>query len=83
MLPCIYICAFVFDFIVDCMCILHNKKKVKLDLSNYVTKADLKKATGADTSEFLIPHSMAKNAVIFGADIRVHQAIFIIREKIS
>ena len=47
-----------------------------------MTKADLKKATGADTSEFLIPHSMAKNAIIFGADIRVHQAIFIIRGNI-
>ena len=48
-----------------------------------MTKADLKKATGADTSEFLITHSMAKNAVIFGADIRVHQAILVIRENIS
>ena len=26
--------------------------KVKLDLSNYATKADLKNATGVDTSDF-------------------------------
>ena len=26
--------------------------KVELDLSNYVTKADLKKTTGVDTSKF-------------------------------
>ena len=26
--------------------------KVELDLSNYVTKSDLKNATGADTSKF-------------------------------
>ena len=26
--------------------------KVELDLSNYATKADLKNATGADTSDF-------------------------------
>ena len=26
--------------------------KVELDLSNYTTKADLKNATGADTSKF-------------------------------
>ena len=29
-----------------------RKVKVELDLSNYTTKADLKNATGADTSKF-------------------------------
>ena len=29
-----------------------NKIKVKLDLSNYATKSDLKNATSVDTSEF-------------------------------
>ena len=29
-----------------------NKIEVALDLSNYATKADLKKITGVDTSEF-------------------------------
>ena len=31
---------------------LRRKVKVELNLSNYVTKADLKNATGADTSKF-------------------------------
>ena len=31
---------------------LTRKVKVELDLSNYVTKADLKNETGADTSKF-------------------------------
>ena len=29
-----------------------KRVKVELDLSNYATKADLKNATGVDTSEF-------------------------------
>ena len=29
-----------------------NNKEVKIDLSNYVTKSDLKNATGGDTSGF-------------------------------
>ena len=29
-----------------------NKIEVKLDLSNYATKSDLKNATGVDTSQF-------------------------------
>ena len=29
-----------------------RRAKVELDLSNYVTKADLKNATGVDTSSF-------------------------------
>ena len=29
-----------------------NKIKVELDLANYATKSDLKKATGVDTSDF-------------------------------
>ena len=29
-----------------------GKAKVELDLSNYATKADLKNATGVDTSDF-------------------------------
>ena len=29
-----------------------GRVKVELDLSNYATKADLKNATGADTSDF-------------------------------
>ena len=29
-----------------------NKIEIELDLSNYATKSDLKKATGVDTSEF-------------------------------
>ena len=29
-----------------------NKIKVELDLSNYVTKSEVKKATGVDTSDF-------------------------------
>ena len=33
-----------------------ERVKVELDLSNYATKADLKNATGVDTSDF------AKNA---------------------
>ena len=31
---------------------LGRKVKVELDLSNYATKADLKNATGVDTSKF-------------------------------
>ena len=31
---------------------LGEKVKVELDLSNYATKADLKSATGVDTSDF-------------------------------
>ena len=31
---------------------LGGKVKVELDLSNYATKADLKNATGVDTSKF-------------------------------
>ena len=31
---------------------LGGKTRVELDLSNYATKADLKNATGADTSDF-------------------------------
>ena len=31
-----------------------NKIKVKLDLSNYKTKSDLKNAIGVDTSDFAI-----------------------------
>ena len=31
---------------------LGGKVKVELDLSNYATKADLKNATGIDTSKF-------------------------------
>ena len=31
---------------------LGNRVKVELDSSNYATKADLKNATGADTSKF-------------------------------
>ena len=31
---------------------LGGKVKVELDLSNYATKADLKNATGVDTSDF-------------------------------
>ena len=31
---------------------LGGKVKVELDLSNYVTKVDLKNATGANTSKF-------------------------------
>ena len=31
---------------------LGGRVKVELDLSNYATKADLKNATGADTSKF-------------------------------
>ena len=40
----------------------HNKNKIKveLDLSNYATKPDLKKATGFDTSQF------GKNADLAG-----------------
>ena len=31
---------------------LRERVKVELDLSNYATKADLKTATGVDTSKF-------------------------------
>ena len=31
---------------------LGERRKVELDLSNYVTKADLKNVTGAGTSQF-------------------------------
>ena len=31
---------------------LEGRVKVELDLSNYATKADLKNATGVDTSDF-------------------------------
>ena len=31
---------------------LREKMKVELDLSNYVTKVDLKEATDVDTSDF-------------------------------
>ena len=31
---------------------LGGRVKVELDLSNYATKADLKNATGVDTSDF-------------------------------
>ena len=31
---------------------LGENVKIELDLSNYATKADLKNATGADTSDF-------------------------------
>ena len=31
---------------------LGGNVKIKLDLSNYLAKADLKKATGVDTSDF-------------------------------
>ena len=34
--------------------------KVELDLSNYVTKADLKIATGADTSKYAKKVELAK-----------------------
>ena len=33
---------------------LEGRVKVELDLSNYATKADLKNATGVDTSKFLL-----------------------------
>ena len=33
-------------------CIFRGKVKVKLDSSNYATKADLKNAAGADTSHY-------------------------------
>ena len=32
--------------------IFRNKLKVELDISDYATKADLKNATGFDTSDF-------------------------------
>ena len=34
------------------ICLMGANVKVELDLSNYVTKADLKKTTGVDTSKF-------------------------------
>ena len=37
-----------------------GRMKVELDLSNYVTKADLKIATGADTSKYAKKVELAK-----------------------
>ena len=37
-----------------------GRVKVELDLSNYVTKADLKIATGADTSKYAKKVELAK-----------------------
>ena len=37
-----------------------GKVKVKLDLSNYTTKADLNNATGFDTLKFAKTHNLLK-----------------------
>ena len=40
-----------------------GKAKVQLDLSNYATKADLKNATGIDTSKFRVDLANLKSDV--------------------
>ena len=39
--------------------VFEGKINVKVDLSNYATKADLKNATGIDTSNFALKSNLA------------------------